>query len=125
MSKYSINSKLLYKAIALENITNTNCFFLKSVAPIKVWEDGKATDRIEGYAYDVIDPVNFDSYKIKVPGQLSPLISEERLQQAKQAGKQVLVSFIGATVTLYLNQNKEMATDSYKATDVKFFEKGE
>lgn len=55
---------------------------LKGVRPSYLKDaNGKKTDKIEAVRYDLVNPITFDTFTVKVPEKL-PLISQEALDDA-------------------------------------------
>lgn len=81
-------------------------------------EDGKKTGKVLGYAYECVDTMNFDRFRIKIKGQTVPLMSNEDLQELREKGEKVAVEFTEPTVTLYWNSTTKSLEDSFSAKDV-------
>ena len=79
-------------------------FLLLRIIPIEEYdENGKKTGRIIGHAYDCVDTMNFDHFRIKIKGQAVPLMSNEDLQKLRNKDRKsqlnlriLLSSCIGA-----------------------------
>lgn len=83
-----IKSVLLKKRIPLTNIIGTDVFVALTILPVYRYVDGKRTDEVNGYKYDVVDEIKYDRYSIKVQGE--PLMSNEELQAMREHEKVIL-----------------------------------
>lgn len=81
-------------------------------------KDGKKTGKVLGYAYECVDTMNFDRFRIKVKGQTMPLMSNEDLQTLREKGEKVAVEFIEPTVRLYWSSISNGYEESFSAKDV-------
>ena len=61
-----IKSVLLKKRIPLTNIIGTDVFVALTILPVYRYVDGKRTDEVIGWRYDVVDEIKYDRYSIKV-----------------------------------------------------------
>lgn len=115
-----LNTMLVNKRISLESIIIELVFILLRITEIQEYKDGKPTGVVSGFAYEVVDTVNYDHYIFKVE-QATPLMSNEELQERREAGEKFFVEFINGTVMAYVSQ-KNSLEDSFKADDVRFVE---
>lgn len=81
--------------VYLNHQTTTEKFEVKKVYPYYVYQDGKATGRIQGYVYHVKDPVLCEQLKIKVNGE-----EPEEIQKGLAKREKVFVSFDNARIKL-------------------------
>lgn len=81
-------------------------------------EDGKKTGKVLGYAYECVDTMNFDRFRIKIKGQTVPLMSNEDLQELREKGEKVAVEFVEPTVRLYWSSISNSYAESFSAKDV-------
>lgn len=112
-------SILLGKKIPLTVVVPDELFLLISIAPIHEYADGKATDKVIGFKYEVVDTVNFDKIFVKIPGQPVPLMSNEELLELRNKGEKVAIEFVNATVLPYFNWTTKSIEDSFSASDVR------
>ncbi len=112
-------SILLGKKIPLTVVMPDELFLLITIAPIHEYTDGKATDKIIGFKYEVVDTVDFNKIWVKIPGQPVPLMSNEELLELRDKGEKVAVEFEDATVLPYWNWATKSVDDSFSATDVR------
>lgn len=98
-------------------------FLLLRIIPIEEYdENGKKTGRIIGYAYDCVDTMNFDHFRIKIKGQAVPLMSNEDLQKLREQGQKITVEFTDPTVLMYWSDKTKTYEDSFSAKDVSLVE---
>lgn len=83
--------------IPLEVIFKNNTFILLNVREAKNYEDGKVTNDVIGYRYEVVDTETFEKFMVKVIGT-SPVISQESIENST---KKVKVSFTNAVAKPY------------------------
>jgi hypothetical protein len=66
-----------------------------SIRPYKLYENGQATDKIGGYSYECLAPMNnYEKFVVKVPN-LPPIIDNESLSE------QTFVTFEGFVARFY------------------------
>lgn len=112
-----IKSVLLKKRIPLTNIIGTDVFVALTILPVYRYVDGKRTDEVCGFRYDVVDEIKYDRYSIKVQGE--PLMSNEELQAMREHEK-VMLQFENLSVYLYYSSQTKCYEDSYAADAVMY-----
>ena len=112
-----IKCVLLKKRIPLTNIIGTDVFVALTILPVYRYVDGKRTDEVIGYRYDVVDEIKYDRYSIKVQGE--PLMSNEELQAMREHEK-VMLQFENPSVYLYYSSPTKCYEDSYSAEAVMY-----
>ena len=85
--------------------------------PVYRYVDGRRTDEVVGWRYDVVDEIKYDRYSIKVQGE--PLMSNEELQAMREHEK-VMLQFEKPSVYLYYNSQTKLYEDSYSAEAVMY-----
>ena len=118
-------SILARKPIPFEVIFKDCIFIIIFIEPEHQYVDGKKTDVIVGYKYEVVDTVDFNKFKVKIKGQSKPLMTNEALQELRDSGKKVLVEFVDGVDTPYTkienkgrpNENTTLE-DSFSAKDI-------
>lgn len=111
------------KPIPLPFVLIELLFLLLRIIPIEEFdENGKKTGRIIGYAYDCVDTMNFDHFRIKIKGQAVPLMSNEDLQKLREQGQKITVEFTDPTVLMYWSDKTKTYEDSFSAKDVSLVE---
>ena len=119
----SMASLLKNKNIPLGLVLPEPVFLLLRIIPIEEFdESGKKTGRIIGYAYDCVDTMNFDHFRIKIKGQAVPLMSNEDLQKLREQGQKITVEFTDPTVLMYWSDKTKTYEDSFSAKDVALVE---
>lgn len=119
----SMSSILRNKNIPLSFVLVELLFLLLRIIPIEEFdESGKKTGRIIGYAYDCVDTMNFDHFRIKIKGQAVPLMSNEDLQKLREQGQKITVEFTDPTVLMYWSDKTKTYEDSFSAKDVALVE---
>lgn len=114
-----MSSIVLGKKIPLTFLVPDELFLLISIAPIHEYADGKATDKVVGFKYEVVDTVDFNKIWVKIPGQPAPLMSSEKLLELRGAGEKVAIEFINVMVSPYWNWTTKSIEDSFTATDIR------
>lgn len=110
------------KPVPFEDIFNDTVFILMSVSKHPVYKNNKRTDDYDGQVYEVCDTTEFKRIKVKILGQMKPVIENDAVQQRKKAGKPVFVEIIGGAVTMYeiRDKNGQPSTiDSLNAEEIK------
>ena len=110
------------KAIPFEDVFNDSVFILMNVSRHPVYKDNKRTDDYDGQVYEVCDTMDFKRIKVKILGQMKPIIENDALQERRKAGKPVFVEIIGGTVSMYeiRDANGHPSTnDSLSAEEIK------
>ena len=69
---------------------------LKSVRPVYVYEDGKRTEKLAGYKYDLVNPTNYTTFAIKVREDV-PLITNEEIDEQGLVAVDIPVEGISIT----------------------------
>ena len=119
----SMASMLRNKNIPMGFVLVELLFLLLRIIPIEEFdENGKKTGRIIGYAYDCVDTMNFDHFRIKIKGQAVPLMSNEDLQKLREQGQKITVEFTDPTVLMYWSDKTKTYEDSFSAKDVSLVE---
>lgn len=109
------------KAIPFEAVFNDTVFILMSVSKHPVYENNKRTDDYDGQVYEVCDTMDFKKIKVKMIGQMKPIIENDKLLELRKE-KPVFVEIIGGTVTMYeiRDKNGQPSTiDSLNAEEIK------
>ena len=109
------------KAIPFEAVFNDTVFILMSVSKHPVYENNKRTDDYDGQVYEVCDTMDFKKIKVKMIGQMKPIIENDKLLELRKE-KPVFVEIIGGTVTMYeiRDKNGQPSTiDSLNAKEIK------
>mgnify|MGYP001005312304 CR=1 FL=1 len=94
------------KPVPLEDVFNDSVFILMNVSRHPVYENNKRTDDYDGQVYEVCDTMDFKRIKVKILGQMKPIIENDALQERRKAGKPVFVEIIGGTVSMYEIRDK-------------------
>lgn len=116
-----MSSILIGKAIPFEDVFNDSVFILMSVSKHPVYENNKRTDDYDGQVYEVCDTMDFKRIKVKMIGQMKPIIENDKLLELRKE-KPVFVEIIGGTVTMYeiRDGNGHPSTiDSLNAEEIK------
>lgn len=108
----------LLKCIPLSLVVSDNQFVLKSVAPRYRFEDGKRTDKVDGYTYRLVSTETFDTFTVSVPHS-NPVMTPEALRAATEAGQHILVELEDAVVTPYYSERTRSVEDSIKAAEIR------
>ena len=105
------------KGIPLLKLTGNSPFGLASVVPRYRYENGRRTDKIEGFVYTAISIRTFDQFQVFVPGD-RPVIEQSKLIELQEAGEQQFVQFRGAVLRTYYSERTHSIEDSVKANAV-------
>lgn len=109
------------KPVPFEAVFNDTVFILMSVSKHPVYENNKKTDDYDGQVYEVCDTMDFKKIKVKMIGQMKPIIENDKLLELRKE-KPVFVEIIGGTVTMYeiRDKNGQPSTiDSLNAEEIK------
>lgn len=87
-------SKLL---IPLEVVVQGAKLILLDVTPYYEYQDGRKTDKMLGYKYQVVEDVNFEKLTVKIPST-TPAITKEQLESTKE---RIKVTFTDALAKPY------------------------
>ena len=119
-----MSSKLTGKLIPLPAIMEEPVFQILSLRPKYSYIEGKKTDELLGFNYEVVELIDFEKFNIFVPHK-KPLIHPEKLVEAREGGSRLYVEFQNATLKQYVrykNGNIDDICDSFSADDVAFIE---
>ncbi len=107
------------KAIPLESIFPKSRFFVVSINPVKDFDEEtkKATDKIIGYKYLVVETYQYTRFQIKVI-QDKPLMKADELERCMDRGENVFVVFKNATVKPYYSSRTKQLEDSIVADEI-------
>ena len=99
----------------LLQVAKSNEILVVGVKPYKNYIDGKASDEIAGYKYDVVCPANkYESFSVKIP-QATPTITTEMLEAA---GGSIKATFKGFEGKFYRDSRSGEYLFTAKATEV-------
>jgi len=118
-----INSLLINKRVSASALFPKTLFILLKTGEIKEYVDGKPTDKVLAYAYEVVDMTNFDHVRVRIDST-KPLISNEDLQNRRNTGETFYVEFEDLTVMAYVSSS-QCLVDSFKAKDIHLVETSE
>lgn len=90
---------------------------LRSISEKKQFLDGRPTDIVEGYMYEVADPTTFDILRVSVAGVV-PIMTKEELQRTQDDGKHTFIVFENLRASAYVNKLGKLSS-SVKADGVK------
>lgn len=104
-------SLLLNRQVRLEVLISCGIYALKQYRPVKKYdESGKATNIIDGYAYEVVNVKTFDLITVKVPGAVP-----SEIVNAGKSDETILVEFENAVLKQYYSKTMGTYCDSIKA----------
>lgn len=103
---------------ALEEFFLDPVFAVTDITARRHFENGVATDQIDGYVYLVTNTSTFQQVTIFVPGS-EPVIKPEQLAEIQESGNTIFAEFLGGIVRAYYNKRTEQIEDSIKAESVK------
>lgn len=82
--------------LGLEQVANSKEVLITNVREVREYTDGKRTDNILGYAYEVTAPKNkYEKFSIKVEEKV-PVITSEELEAKGNAVKATANDFVGS-----------------------------
>ena len=68
-------------SLTLEQIANSSRVKLVNVSPYKIYDQGRPTEQIGGFAYECVCPANrYEKIVVKVP-DLPPVISNDQIDE--------------------------------------------
>lgn len=117
-------SKVPGKSIPLPVFVEEQMFQLLSSRPKYNYIEGKKTDELLGFNYEVVELIDFEKFNVFVPHK-KPLIQPEKLVEAREAGSRLYVEFQNAVLKQYIrykNGNIDDICDSFSADDIAFVE---
>ena len=110
------NSIVVGKRLPLDIVVPENQFFLMKITETKDFVDGKVTDTVTGLTFEVVELKNFTRLKVKVEGIKKTFITNEELDQIKESGEHVMVSFVNPSILSYVRNTS--IEDSIKADGI-------
>lgn len=111
----ALNSLLLNKSVPLQYAGLDAVFILLSLKPtIGFDKDGKTTGECVGYTIVLVDTINFNQIKVKIP-KVELAIKPEELQEARESGQRVFVELEEAFIKPYFNSTYNTIQDSITA----------
>ena len=90
--------------LSLEQVANAKEILITDIREVREYVDGKRTDNIIGYAYEVAAPKNkYEKFSIKVE-EKSPVITAEELEAKGGVAKPMIlwVPFTIVAMTMFL-----------------------
>lgn len=113
-------TKFINRGIPLKALYADEQYLLLSISAYRAYKDGKPTNKIEGYKYEVAEMQNFDKFSVKIKGQDIPLLQPEELKELRDNGEKIFVEFVNAVDKLYIHRegNSVSVEDSFSADDV-------
>ena len=111
-------SMITSRRYPLEDFFSESVFVLTDITARRHFENGTATDQIDGYTYLATNAGNYRTVQIFVPDQL-PVIEPKQLAELQENGENIFVEFISATVGAYYNRRSGLIEDSIRAESVK------
>ena len=82
--------------LSLEQVANAKEILITDIREVREYVDGKRTDNIIGYAYEVAAPKNkYEKFSIKVE-EKSPVITAEELEAKGGVAKATANDFVGS-----------------------------
>ncbi|QAA30957.1 hypothetical protein [Clostridium manihotivorum] len=93
--------KLTDLRIPLEIIFKNDTFILLNVKALKQYSEGKITDRLIGYSYEVVDLGSFEKFQVKVLGE-KEVITQQYIDNSENRLK---VTFGNAIAKPYRSSN--------------------
>lgn len=119
-ARSAVHSCIPMKRIPWEVILPVNEFILLRILEIPEYDENKQrTGNLLGYTYQVVNTFNFDKINVKIKGQTTALMPNEKLQELREAGKTITVEFVNPTVLLYYSEQTGRYEDSFSADDIR------
>lgn len=110
-----INSLLLNKSVPLQYACQEVVFILLAIKITMGFDkDGKPTGESVGYTIVLVDTINFNQIKVKIP-KVELAITPEELQEARENGQRVFVELEEAFIKPYFNSTYNTIQDSITA----------
>ena len=106
------------KIVPMNCIFKDEIFLLLRITPLYDYEGEKRTDTISGYTYECVDTLDFQRVKVKIKGQKTPLMEDEKLQQFRENGEKIAVEFINGVDLIYWSSKTKALEDSFSAEAV-------
>ena len=111
------------KYIPFGVVVKSKEFLLLSITPNRDYgKDGKPTDKINGYIYEVVETQNFNKYRFKIKDVAIPLMSDERLCELREAGEPIRVHLDAPTVYMFFSKDKQEWSDSFSAEGIRLID---
>lgn len=115
-----MGTKLAYKDIPLEVVEQEQVYILLDVKPVQEYDtNGKPTDKVVGFFYEVVNAESFEKYRIKILDD-NPLMSSEALLERRKCGDKIFVEFENASIKMYWNRSTSSYEDSFSADGISF-----
>ncbi len=110
-------SILLGHDIPLESIVEEKVYLLLDFSPTYEYdsENNKRTDKLNGYAYVLVNTNSFDKFTVKIK-EKKPLMNHDALIEKREKGEKVFVELTDATVRAYWSSVNKEYLDSFKAS---------
>lgn len=110
-----INSLLLNKSVPLQYACQEVVFILLAIKITMGFDkEGKPTGEGVGYTIVLVDTINFNQIKVKIP-KVELAITPEELQEARENGQRVFVELEEAFIKPYFNSTYNTIQDSITA----------
>lgn len=101
--------------ISLETVAGSKKVILVNTAESKVYKDGKVTEEIDGYRYEVVALDNkYEKFQVKVEGT-NPIVTQEAIDASD---KPIYVTFDGFEGRFYMNSQSHSYMFTAKAKNM-------
>ena len=109
------NSLLLNKQVPLQYACPERVFILLAIKITMGFDkEGKPTGECVGYTIVLVDTINFNQIKVKIP-KVELATTPEELQEARENGQRVFVELEEAFIKPYFNSTYNTIQDSITA----------
>lgn len=111
-------SILMNKKIQLNSVVEESVNILKSVNVRYKYEDGKRTEKVLGYVYEVVNAKTLDTFSVLVEGEKKPIATNEDISNSNDVDKHIYVEFENAYLRPYFSTVTNKIEDSIKAAGI-------
>ena len=85
--------------LSLEQVANAKEILITDIREVREYVDGKRTDNIIGYAYEVAAPKNkYEKFSIKVEEKSPVITAEEQKRRAELQRQQPMILWVPFTI---------------------------
>lgn len=117
-----MSSIISNKTISLDSVVSEPVNILKNVNLRYKYEDGKKTDSVAGYVYEVVNSKTLDTFSVLVEGSKKPIVTNDEILAKNDEDEHIFVEFENARLKVYYSTSTKRIEDSIKADGVHIVE---
>ena len=105
------------RSVPLDALLDEPTFILRGVWAKKAYSDGKPTDDICGYTYEVFNTKTIELIRVTVT-QSAPIVSNQEIADSLENGTPIVVEFRNAKIKFYMPKDSRQYAESITADGI-------